>query len=117
MTTETPSCPLPHQPVLFDTPHKLAPEMQREEIARSVGLDLKGCNVCSIVTALNEFDHKRISHLSHRIETWPDDVRVIMEREVKAFAERNGGARIEAITTAIGGAPKSFLLMLHWRAK
>lgn len=106
-----------HTASLFDTPRAMVGDMQRDEIARSCGIDLSGCNVCTIVTALNEFDLKRIESFGHRFETWPEDVRAIMERELKAFAARNGNARIEAITQAIGSDPKTFVLCLHWRPK
>jgi hypothetical protein len=105
-----------HAASLCDTPHGQV-GMQRADIARACGLDLSGCNVCTIVTALNEYDLRRLDQLGHRFERWPDDVRAILEREIEGFSVRNGGARIEAITTAIGGAPKAFILCLHWRPK
>ncbi len=106
-----------HTAALFDTPHTQVAAMQRDEIARTAGLELAGCNVCTIVTALNEFDLRRLDELGHRFDRWPDDVKIIVERELAGFAERNKGAKIEAITQAIGGAPKAFILCLHWRAK
>jgi hypothetical protein len=111
------ACPMPRTATVTDTPFAQVADMQRSEIERSSGLDLEKCNVVTILTALNEFDLKRIDKLGHRFETWPDDVRVKFEKELALFAERNGGAKIEAITTAIGGAPKCFILCLHWRAK
>lgn len=111
------ACPAPRSAATSDTPFAQVADMQREEIERSSGIDLVGCNVCTIVTALNEFDLKRVTHLGHRFETWPDDVKALMEKELKGFSERNGGARIEAITTAVNGTPKCFILCLHWRPK
>jgi hypothetical protein len=111
------ACTMPRAAATSDTPFGQVADMQRKEIERTVGLDLAGCNVCSIVTALDEFDLRRIANLGHRMETWPDSVKTIMERELVAFSGRNGGARIEAITTAIGGAPKCFILCVHWRPK
>lgn len=111
------SCPMPRGIEAYDTPHGQAPDMQRDTIARAVGLDLEKCNVYTIVTALNEFDLKRLDKLSHRFETWPDDVQAKMRKELALFDERNGGARIEAITQAIGADPKCFILCLHWRPK
>lgn len=108
---------MPRSAATSDTPFGQVADMQRKEIERTVGLDLAGCNVCSIVTALDEFDLRRIAKLGHRMETWPDAVKAIMEKELLSFSERNGGARIEAITTAIGGAPKCFILCVHWRPK
>jgi hypothetical protein len=110
------ACPIPRAATLFDTPGNQVEDMQRDEISDG-GLDLAGCNVCTIVTALDEFDLKRIDKLGHRFETWPDGVQAIMRRELDGFAERNKGARIEAITQAIGGEPKCFILCLHWRPK
>lgn len=109
---------------LFDTPHTQV-GLQRDTIARSVGLDLAGCNVCTIVLALNEFDlerlqrapHPDIEPMGHRFDTWPDAARTIFRRELAAFAERNKGVKIEAITQAIGGKPLAFILCLHWRPK
>jgi hypothetical protein len=111
------SCPLPAQAKVSDTPFGHVADMQREEIERTCGLDLARCNVCTIVTALDEFDLKRLDKMGHRFETWPDSVRAIMERELKGFSERNGGAQIVAITQAIGGEPKCFILCLHWRPR
>jgi hypothetical protein len=108
---------MPRQADVSDTPFAHVADMQRAEIERTAGLDLARCNVCTIVTALNEFDLKRLDKLGHRFETWPDDVKVKFEKELTLFGERNGGARIEAVTTAIGGTPKCFVLCLHWRAK
>lgn len=105
-----------HTASLFDTPHT-AVDMQRDEIARSSALDLAGCNVVTIIMALNEFDLKRLDKMGHRFETWPDDVRAAMEREIVGFSARNGGAKVEAITQAISGDPKAFILCLHWRPK
>ncbi|MBR0700151.1 hypothetical protein JQ599_09590 [Bradyrhizobium diazoefficiens] len=102
---------------IVDTPYGQVGDMQRKEIERTCGLDLARCNVVTIVTALNEFDLKRLDKMGHRFELWPDDVKTKFERELELFAARNGGARIEAITTAIGGTPKCFILCLHWRAK
>ncbi|UPJ43907.1 hypothetical protein IVB40_07510 [Bradyrhizobium sp. 40] len=111
------SCAMPRTASTSDTPFGQVADMQRKEIERTVGLELAGCNVCSIVTALDEFDLGRIGKMGHRMETWPEAVRAIMEKELTGFAARNGGARIEAITTAIGGAPKCFILCVHWRGK
>ncbi|WP_407155199.1 hypothetical protein [Bradyrhizobium sp. STM 3557] len=108
---------VPRTAGITDTPFGQVADMQRKEIERTVGLDLAKCNVCTIVIALNEFEHSRIAQLGHRFETWPDAVRALMEKELSGFSTRNGGARIEAITTAIGGEPKCFILCLHWRAK
>lgn len=113
----TADCELPRQATVTDTPFGHVADMQRKEIERSAGLDLEKCNVCTIVLALNEFDLRREAKLGHRFETWPDAVKAMMERELEGFAARNGGARIEAVTTAIGGNPKCFILCLHWRPK
>lgn len=110
------ACPLPAPPTVTDVPHKQAPDMQRDDIARMVGLDLAGCNVAVLVLALNEFDLQRLSHLGHRFDSWPADVQSKLEKELTDFAVRNG-ARIEAITQAIGGEPKCFILAAHWRPK
>jgi hypothetical protein len=111
------ACAMPRSAAVSDTPFGQVADMQRKEIERAVGLDLAGANVCTIVIALNEFDLRRESKLGHRFETWPDAVKAMMERELEGFAARNGGARIEAITTAIGGEPRCFILCLHWRPK
>ncbi|MDN3278811.1 hypothetical protein QWJ07_31430 [Frankia sp. RB7] len=100
-----------------DTPYGQVADMQRKEIERTCGLELERCNVVTIVMALNEFDLRRLDKMGHRFELWPDDVKSKLERELEQFATRNGGARIEAITTAIGGTPKCFILCLHWRQK
>ena len=110
------SADLLHTASLFDTPHTQV-SMQREQIARTCGLDLSACNVCTIVTALNDYDLARIEQLGHRFDRWPDDVRAIMEKELAGFSERNNGAKVEAVTQAIGGTPKAFILCLHWRPK
>lgn len=114
--TET-VCPVPRQASVNDTPFAAVADMQRAEIERSCGLDLAKCNVCTIVMALNEFDLRRENKFGHRFETWPDVVKAMMEKELAGFSTRNGGARIEAITTAIGGEPRCFILCLHWRPK
>lgn len=108
---------MPRNTVISDTPHTHVGDLQRDELARTVGIDLAGCNFAVIVHALNEFDRKRIEHLGHRFETWPDDVKAMTEKALADFSARNGGARIEAITSAIGGTPKCFILGLHWRPK
>ncbi len=104
---------------LFDTPHTQVKDMQRDQIARSCGLDLSACNVCTIVHALNEFDRKALAdgHITHAFETWPDGVKASCRREMATFSERNNGARIAAVTMAIGGETKAFLLCLHWRPR
>ncbi|MFA6267658.1 MAG: hypothetical protein WC670_18320 [Pseudolabrys sp.] len=108
-----------HAASLFDTPHTQVKGMQRDQIARSCGLDLATCNVCTIVHALNEFDHKALAdgRLSHAFETWPDGVKASCRKEMATFSGRNNGARIEAVTMAIGGEPKAFILCLHWRPR
>lgn len=111
------SCPLPRNVDVTDTPHTQTSEMQRDQLARDIGLDLSGCNVFSAVTALNEFNLQRLDTLSHRFETWPPDVQAKFETVVADFTERNGNAQIVAITQAIGGTPKCFILALHWRPK
>lgn len=111
------SCPMPRTVDVVDTPHTLAGDMQRDKLSRDIGLDLTGCNVASIVMALNEFDLQRIDKLSHRFETWPAEVQAMMQRGLADFSARNGGTQIMAITQAIGGSPKSFILALHWRPK
>lgn len=104
---------------LFDTPHTQVKDMQCAEISRSCGLDLASCNVCTIVHALNEFDLKALADgkLTHAFETWPDSVKASCRREMATFSERNNGARIAAVTMAIGGDTRAFLLCLHWRPK
>lgn len=111
------TCPLPAPVTVTDVPHTQAPDMQRDDIARMCGLELAGCNVAVMVQALNEFDLQRLPHLGHRFDSWPADVRARFEKELTDFSVRNGGARIEAITQAIGGAPKCFILAVHWRPK
>jgi hypothetical protein len=114
------TCPLPRAVEIADTPHTLVDaklDMQRDQLARDIGLDLAGCNVCSIVMALNEFDLTRLDKMGHRFETWPADVQAKMHDALAGFSARNGGAQIAAITQAIGGTPKAFILALHWRPK
>lgn len=115
----TPADDLLRTASLFDTPHTQVKGMQRDQIARTCGLDLAACNVCTIVQALNEFDLKNLGagKFSHSLETWPHDVKASMRTHLDGFSERNNGARIEAVTMAIGGAPKAFIVCLHWRPK
>lgn len=107
---------------LFDTPHPMIDQetaKQREHIARTCGIDFTGCNVTTIVQALNEYDVKALvdGKLSHSIETWPTDVKAAARRELEGFSARNGGAGIIATTMAIGGQPRAFILCLHWKPK
>lgn len=104
----------------YDTPHTMISDdlrQQRADITRASGIDFKICNVSTFVIALNEFDVQRLAELSHRSETWPADVRAILTKEAAAFSERNGGATVVAVTTAIGGEPKAFITAIHWRPK
>jgi hypothetical protein len=113
------SSDLPRTVTVFDTPHPQVTGLQRTELARTAGLDLAGCNFLTIVHALNEFDLTALGEgrLTHSFETWPAAVQAVLRNELKTFSGRNGGARIEATTQAIGGAPKAFIFGLHWRAK
>lgn len=110
---------LPRAASVVDTPHTQVSGLQRGEIARSCALDLAGCNVVSIVHGLNEFDLAALADgkLKHSFETWPAAVQAVLRREMETFAQRNGGAKIEATTQAIGGVPKAFIFCLHWRPK
>lgn len=122
---EAASCPMPRAAKLFDTPHTMAPDMQREFLDKTCGFDLAGCNVTTIVLALNEFDLERLARASHagpapmghRFDTWPDNAKAIFLKELREFDARNKGVKIAAITQAIGGEPKCFILCLHWRPK
>ncbi|WP_445493157.1 hypothetical protein [Rhodopseudomonas sp. RCAM05734] len=116
------SCPLPNPPVAADTPHTRLPadlQQQRADISRAGCVDFKGCNVSTVVLAFNEYDHARFDagRISHSIETWPDDAKAKMRNEIDRFSERNGGAKIIAVTMAIAPDPRGFILALHWRPK
>ncbi|KIZ39057.1 MULTISPECIES: hypothetical protein [Rhodopseudomonas] len=105
-----------------DTPHTqldAATRRQRGDIERACGLDFAGCNVATAVLALNEFDLAALGRgeIGHRSVTWPAEANAAMARVVADFSRRNGGAKIVAVTEAIGGEPACFIMAIHWRAK
>lgn len=105
------SCELPRPVTLADTPHTMIDKDTREQRDQIVSLDLAGCNVTYINTALRE--HEKPAGI--RFEQWPDDVKRTIEKEVAAFIERNAGATVKAVTAGI--RDRVCVLAIHWRPK
>jgi hypothetical protein len=110
------------QPKTTDTPHTLLTDdlrQQRGDIKRAAGINFDGCNVSTVVLALNEYDLRLFDDgkVSHSIETWPIEVKAKLRTEIDSFSERNGGAKIAAVTMGIGGEPRAFVLAVHWRPR
>jgi hypothetical protein len=105
------ACELPRAATLADTPHTQLDDDMRQQRDQIATLDLDGCNVTYINMRLQE--HEKPG--GHRFEQWPQAVRVIMEREVNAFIERNAGAAVRAVTTGV--ADRMCVLAIHWKPK
>jgi hypothetical protein len=78
-------------------------------------LDIAGCDRTEFVLAL-----KQVETAGTRPETWPPDVRMIMDQHVSRWAEDNKDKRtIRAMTVAAPkcGTPQSCVVILHHSPK
>lgn len=78
-------------------------------------VDLKDCSIFELSIGLTEYDKP-----GQRYDTWPETVRAIVERECKAWLERNPRAEVRAITTAVEPGANSqgcCVFCVHWRVK
>jgi hypothetical protein len=105
------TCELPRPADISDTPHTQVDKATREQREAIVTLDLSGCNLTYINMSLQE--HEKAE--GQRFEQWPQAIRVRMEKEVKAFVERNAGATVKAVTTGVHD--RICVLAIHWRPK
>ncbi|KPG01809.1 hypothetical protein IP86_03095 [Rhodopseudomonas sp. AAP120] len=98
---------------LFDVPRSQDKQMtsQREQIHP---LDLDGCGIVYIHKRMNEFELKQ-GGVAHRFDTWPDHVRIDIQREIDGWIARNPNAAIKAITMGVNDG--ACTLALHWRPK
>jgi hypothetical protein len=105
------ACELPRPVALADTPHTRIDDDMRAQRDQITTLDLAGCNITYVNVRLQE--HEKPG--GQRFEQWPLAVRVIMEKEVAAFIERNAGATVRAVTTGVGD--RVCVLGIHWKPK
>lgn len=103
------SCPITPPVQTFDTPHTQLGDMQRQHMT----IDLDGCNLYTIVQAMNEFDRKRIFGM--RFEQWPGEIQTIFTKEIDAWLGRNPGIDIRAYTISVHDG--AFMVALHWKPK
>ena len=98
---------------IIDTPHPQVGDMQREHIP----LDIDGCNVASIVMALNEFDLPKVNEgkIGHRMESWPADICVRMEKQIGEWLARNPKTSVKGFTQGISDG--CCVIAIHWRPK
>lgn len=108
MSDDAPSCALPRPVKVADTPHTMLPDLQRKDI---FPLELDGCNVVTFTMAMNEFEKP----VGLRFDQWPEVIRIRLDREVIAWAERNPAATIRAVTQGIN--ERCCTLALHWKPK
>lgn len=102
--------PKPRPPTATgDVPHSMLGDLQRQQLS----IDLDGCNVYLICQAMNEFDARK--KFTMRIESWPQDVQTIFEREIAEWETRNPARLIKAYTVSV--AEQTFTLALHWKVK
>lgn len=99
---------------MSDLPSNAAPQIQpRRAYEASAIPGLENCNRLEILFPMNEFDLQK--PVTHRIETWPDDPRVQIERELADWSKRHPGVRARAITTAVVNG--ACIVVLHWEPK
>jgi hypothetical protein len=98
---------------LCDVPaaHERDMVQQREMIHT---LDLAGCGIVYIHKRMNAWEAEHPS-IGHRFESWPDQVRHDIEREIEGWKTRNPKAVIKAITLGIEDGACN--VALHWRPK
>jgi hypothetical protein len=86
------------------------PGPEKDLLTASV-IDVAGCDRVEISVGLTEFDKKP----GHRMETWPEAVRGLIERQLAEWQARHSDRVIRCVTSAV--AERCCVVVIHHSGK